>query len=188
QHPLVAIFGAAKVKDKMPILKRFLKIADTTLLGGAIVFTFMKGMGYSTGTSLVEKESLPLVEPIAEEFGQRMLFPKDFVIAESPKEGIPTSTVEFHKIPQGKMGLDIGPKTADLFIKKLEGAKTVIWNARSASQKSLRSHREPENRRIHRQQARSCKHRRRRRHRKRPGTARTRRPLQPRLDRRGSKP
>lgn len=128
QHPIVSILGAAKIKDKITLLEHFFSHTDTVLLGGGLVFTFMKALGYGVGNSLVEKESLSEADALAERFGQRMAFPKDFVVAEKAQAGVETSIVDFHKIPPTKMGLDVGPKTIAHYLKKLEGAKTVVWN------------------------------------------------------------
>lgn len=128
EHPLFGIFGAAKIADKLPLLRAFLTNADQVLLGGAIVFTFMKAQGYSVGKSLIDRESLATAAEISEESGELMLFPRDFVCAERPESGVATMVAEFHKIPAEQMGLDLGPKSVTLFTKRLAEAKTIVWN------------------------------------------------------------
>jgi 3-phosphoglycerate kinase len=131
QRPFVAILGGAKVSSKIGVIENLLDKVDTLLIGGAMVFTFSKAMGYATGDSLVEEDKVELASEImkkAEEKGKRLVFPVDFLCAAEVKEGQDVRICPAEKIDDGLLGLDIGPESLKLFRKELEGAKTVIWN------------------------------------------------------------
>jgi phosphoglycerate kinase len=130
ERPLVAILGGAKVSDKIPVIRNLLRIVDALLIGGAMAYTFLRAEGRSTGDSLVEEEQLPLSRALrrsAEERGIRMLLPVDHVVAERPEKGVPCETVE-GDIPDGRMGLDIGPRTVDAFRGEIARGRTIFWN------------------------------------------------------------
>lgn len=131
EHPVVAIFGGAKVSDKIDVIENFLGFADAVLLGGGMAFTFLKAQGKEIGNSLLEAEKVEIATGLlasAKERGVDLVLPLDVVVASELKEGIDTQTVPTDEIPSETMGLDVGPATVEVFKKKLEGAKTVIWN------------------------------------------------------------
>jgi phosphoglycerate kinase len=131
EHPVVAIFGGAKVSDKIDVIENFLGFADAVLLGGGMAFTFLKAQGKEIGNSLLEAEKLDVATGLlasAEERGVDLVLPLDVVVAPQLAEGVDTQTVPSNEIPAGTMGLDVGPATVEAFSKRLEGAKTVIWN------------------------------------------------------------
>jgi len=126
ERPCVGILGGAKVSDKIEVIENLLKFADRLLIGGAMAYTFLKSQGKPTGKSLVEEDKVELAKGLLEKAGDRILLPCDHVVAEVLEENAPCEVVE--EIPEGKMGLDIGPKTREAYAAVLRGAKTIIWN------------------------------------------------------------
>ena len=134
-RPFVCILGGAKVADKLNVIANLLTKADTLIIGGGMAYTFLKAQGYSIGTSLVDNEKLDYCREMLEKAkanGVKLLLPVDTVCAASfpnPIDGeIETVTVASTEIPEDMMGLDIGPKTRELFASEVLGAKTVVWN------------------------------------------------------------
>lgn len=131
EKPFVAILGGAKVSDKILVIDRLMEKADKILIGGAMAFTFLKAMGRSVGSSLVEDDRLDVAKDIlkkAEAKGVDFVLPVDFVVAEKFENDSPSKVVAADAMPEGYMGLDVGPETLSLFADKLKGAKTVVWN------------------------------------------------------------
>ncbi len=129
-RPLIAILGGAKVSDKIEVIRSLLERVDALLIGGAMAYTFLRAQGQETGKSLVEEDKLPLATELlklAKGRNVAMLLPSDHVVADKPDAGSPPETVK-GDIAQGKMGLDIGPETIDVFKKEIEKARTVFWN------------------------------------------------------------
>jgi phosphoglycerate kinase len=128
ERPFVAILGGAKVSDKLGVIESLLGIADSLLIGGAMGFTFFEALGYEIGDSLVEDDYLEEAKRLMEEAGERLVLPVDVVVADAMEEGAESETVAAGGIPPGKMGLDIGPETVDLFEGHISGASTIFWN------------------------------------------------------------
>lgn len=132
EKPFAVIMGGAKVSDKIGVIENLLEKADTFLIGGAMMFTFWKALGYKTGNSLVEDDKLDLAKELLEKAknkGVDFVVPVDAVIAQEMKAGVEKKVVTMEEgVPEGWMGLDIGPKTIELFKDKLKNAKTVVWN------------------------------------------------------------
>ncbi len=131
ERPFVAILGGSKVSDKLGIIENLLSVADTVIIGGAMCFTFLKAQGLSVGTSKMEESMVDEAAKImaaAEEKGVKLLIPVDVVCADMFAEGANTKTVDIDAIPDDMMGLDIGPKTCELYREEILGAKTVFWN------------------------------------------------------------
>ncbi len=128
ESPFVAILGGAKVSDKIGVIESLLEVADTLLIGGAMCFTFFKAQGYEVGGSLVEEEYLEEAEHLMEKAGDKLVLPVDVIAAEKMEEDADKETVKVNGIPDGWMGLDIGPETVEAFRGYLEEAKTVFWN------------------------------------------------------------
>ena len=128
ERPFVAILGGAKVSDKLGVIESLLGTADSLLIGGAMCFTFFKAQGYEIGNSLVEDDYLEEAKRLMEEGGDRLVLPVDVVVAEAMEEDAESETVPVDGIPAGRMGLDIGPKTVDLFSEHISGASTIFWN------------------------------------------------------------
>jgi len=126
ERPCIGILGGAKVSDKIEVIENLLKFADRLLIGGAMAYTFLKSQGKPVGKSLVEDDKLDLAKGLLEKAGDRLLLPCDHVVAEVLEENAPCEVVE--EIPEGKMGLDIGPKTREAYAEVIRGAKTIIWN------------------------------------------------------------
>ncbi|EQC45689.1 phosphoglycerate kinase [Bacteriovorax sp. Seq25_V] len=125
--PFVAIVGGAKVSDKIKIIERLLSNVTHLLIGGAMAYPFLKASGYDIGTSLCNDEDIALAKKILrEKSGHKIVLPVDHLC--SKEFGGEPQVVENRNIPEGLMGLDIGPKTLDIYKEKLSGAKTVLWN------------------------------------------------------------
>ena len=134
-RPFVAILGGAKVADKLNVINNLLEKCDTLIIGGGMAFTFLKAKGYEIGNSLVDDEKLDYCKEMmakADKLGKQLLLPIDTTIAAgfpNPIDAeIEVSVVDADKIPADKEGLDIGPKTAELYANAVKNAKTVVWN------------------------------------------------------------
>ncbi len=131
QRPVVAIIGGAKVSSKLGILKNLLRRVDKLFVGGAMAFTFIRAMGYQTGKSLVEEELLETAKDImdvAKKLEVKLYLPVDFVIGTEVSDKTSTKVVPWQEIPDGWMGLDIGPVSVSLLREILSDAQTVVWN------------------------------------------------------------
>jgi phosphoglycerate kinase len=135
ERPFVAILGGAKVADKLNVISNLLEKCDTLIIGGGMAYTFIKAKGGSIGTSLVDDEKIEYCKEMlakAEKLGKKILLPVDTAVAaEFPNPidaEITVENVDSDKIPDGKMGLDIGVKTQELFAEAVKTAKTVVWN------------------------------------------------------------
>lgn len=135
ERPFVAILGGAKVADKLNVINNLIEKCDTLIIGGGMAYTFLKAQGYEVGTSLVDDEKLDYCKDMiakAEKLGKKLLLPVDTAVAKAfpnPIDAeIETSVVDCSAIPADVMGLDIGPKTAELYAEAAKTAKTVVWN------------------------------------------------------------
>lgn len=131
KRPLVAILGGAKVSDKIGVITNLLDKCDTLIIGGGMAYTFMKSLGYEIGTSLLEEEQVENAGQMmkdAEAKGVKFLIPVDNKVGKEYDENTEAMVVDSDKIPDGWMGLDIGPKTQELFTNAIKGAGTIIWN------------------------------------------------------------
>ncbi|NCB33038.1 MAG: phosphoglycerate kinase, partial [Erysipelotrichia bacterium] len=128
KHPFVAVLGGAKVSDKIAVIENLLKIADKVIVGGGMAYTFYKAQGWNVGTSLLEEDKIDIAKSFLEKGKGKLVLPVDTVIANDFDNPTDVQTVDADKIPDGYMGLDIGPKTVELFTKELAGAHTVFWN------------------------------------------------------------
>ncbi|VWL85592.1 phosphoglycerate kinase [Oceanivirga miroungae] len=130
-RPYVAILGGAKVSDKIQIIEQLIEKADKILIGGGMMFTFLKAMGYNIGKSLLEEDRLEIAKEIIEKAkakGVKLVLPIDTVVAKEFNNDAKFETVSISEIKEDDMGLDVGAATVELFAKELEGAKTVVWN------------------------------------------------------------
>jgi len=131
KRPFVAILGGAKVSDKIAVIDSLLEKVDTLMIGGGMAYTFFKSMGYNVGKSLCEEDKLDLAQELmkkAEEKNVKLLLPIDNVIAKEIAPDTETKVIDTGDIADDWEGLDIGPKTIELFKQELKDAKTVIWN------------------------------------------------------------
>jgi len=130
ERPFVAVLGGAKVSDKIEVVQNLMKLADAMLIGGAMAYTFLKSQGKPIGKSLVEDDKLDRARDLLEEARKRnfrLLLPVDHVIAESP-DSTATKIADITSTPEGWMGLDVGPKTIELFSNEIAKARTIVWN------------------------------------------------------------
>jgi phosphoglycerate kinase len=131
QRPFVAILGGAKVSDKIGVITNLLDKVDTLIVGGGMAYTFMKAKGYCIGESICEDDKVELATSImkkAEEKGVNFLIPVDNRISDKFAEDANYQDIDSDSIPEGWMGMDIGPKTIEMFCNAVKDAKTVIWN------------------------------------------------------------
>ena len=127
ERPLVAILGGAKVSDKIAVIENLLEKADKVIIGGGMAYTFMKAQGKEIGISLCENDKVEYARELMAKAGDKLVLPVDTVVAKEFSNDAPSRVAE-NDIQADEEGLDIGPKSVELFKKTLEGAKTVIWN------------------------------------------------------------
>ncbi len=134
-RPFVAILGGAKVADKLNVISNLLEKCDTLIIGGGMAYTFAKAQGYEIGKSLLDDTKVDYCKEMIEKaakLGKKLLLPVDAVITASFPDPIDaeiaTEVVDIDKIPADKMGMDIGPKTQELYADAVKSAKTVVWN------------------------------------------------------------
>ncbi len=134
-RPFVAILGGAKVADKLKVISNLLEKCDTLIIGGGMAYTFLKAKGYEVGTSLVDNEQIDYCKEMmkkADDLGKKLILPVDAVVAKAfpnPIDAeIDVNVYGVENIPADEMGLDIGPKSAEIFAEAVKSAKTVIWN------------------------------------------------------------
>ena len=131
KRPFVAILGGAKVSDKIGVINNLIDKVDTLIIGGGMAYTFMKSLGYSIGTSICEEDKLELAKDMmakAKEKGVNFLIPEDNIAADRYAADADYKLVNSDNIPEGWMGLDIGPKTREKFAEAIKNAGTVVWN------------------------------------------------------------
>lgn len=127
ERPMVAILGGAKVSDKILVIENLLKVADKVIVGGGMCYTFAKAMGHNIGNSLVEDDRIEIAKELIAKAGDKLILPIDSIC--SDKFAVDGDIKECGEdVPDGYMGLDIGPKSVELFKEALQGAKTVVWN------------------------------------------------------------
>ncbi len=126
-RPLVAILGGSKVSSKISVIENLLKKVDKLIIGGGMAYTFFAAQGKTTGTSLLEPDFIDYAKKMIDEAGDKLVLPVDTVVTEAFDNEAPSQIVEGN-IPEGWMGLDIGPKSIELFKSVLADAKTVVWN------------------------------------------------------------
>jgi phosphoglycerate kinase len=130
-RPYVVVLGGAKISDKLAVIGNLVGKADRLLIAGGMAYTFLAAQGYRVGNSLLETEQIPQVTTVlaeAEEAGVEVVLPVDHVVADRFSADAEQQTVPGPDIPDGTMGMDIGPATRELFARKLADAKTVFWN------------------------------------------------------------
>ena len=128
ERPFVAILGGAKVSDKIGVINSLLDKADKVLIGGGMAYTFFKAMGREVGLSLLELDRVELAKEIMQKAGDKLVLPIDNVVAKEFSNDAVATIVASDAIPADQEGLDIGPKTVELFASYLKDAKTVVWN------------------------------------------------------------
>jgi phosphoglycerate kinase len=127
-RPYVVVLGGSKVSDKLAVIEALLPKVDTLLVGGGMCFTFLKAQGHPVGSSLLEEDMVDTCRDLLSRAGGRIVLPRDIVVAEKFAADAATATVAATEIPDGWLGLDIGPSTVAAFAEALSGARTVFWN------------------------------------------------------------
>lgn len=131
KRPFCAILGGAKISGKIDVINNLLDKVDTLLIGGGMAYTFYKAQGKEIGKSLLEEEKIDLAKELLNKLKDsnvKFLLPEDVVVAAEFKNESPSEVVSTDKIPSDKMGLDIGPKTVDLFTSEIQQSNTIVWN------------------------------------------------------------
>ena len=131
ERPFVAIMGGAKVGDKIPVIENLMKKVDSIIIGGGMTYTFFKAQGLEIGTSILDEDSIELSRELlakAEQAGVKILLPVDAIVTDDFDANNVIKTVAADQIPADMMGMDIGPKTIELFKAAIAEAKTVVWN------------------------------------------------------------
>lgn len=131
KRPFVAIMGGKKVSDKIEVIEKLLEKVDTLMIVGAMEYTFFKAGGYSVGASICEEDKLDLAKSLmekAKEKGVKFMLPVDTKVGKEFDKDTESKVVKTTEMPEGWIGLDIGPETVELYSKELENAKTVLWN------------------------------------------------------------
>ena len=126
--PMVAVMGGSKVSDKIGVIENLLPRIDKLLVGGAMTYTFLKAQGHSTGKSRVEADKLDEARRLLDLAGSKLVLPSDHLVSESLDASSPTTVVVGPEIPEGGIGIDIGPATIAEYARIVEGAGTVVWN------------------------------------------------------------
>ena len=128
ERPFVAILGGAKVSDKINVIENLLTTADKVIIGGGMAYTFLKAQGKEIGTSLCEEDKIEMAKEFLAKASDKLVLPVDFRVAKEFSEECDNYITDENHIPSDYMGLDIGPKSIELFKNALQGAKTVVWN------------------------------------------------------------
>lgn len=131
RRPFAAILGGAKISGKIDVIQSLKNQVDILIIGGGMVFTFAKAMGYQIGDSLLEEDRVEMAREIitaCQNSNVRLVFPCDAIVAKDIAENAETKVVEIDAIPDGWKGLDVGPKSVEIFKKELADAKTIVWN------------------------------------------------------------
>ncbi|MCI0449664.1 MAG: phosphoglycerate kinase [Chlorobi bacterium] len=127
-HPYTAILGGSKISGKIDVIKNLLTKADKILIGGGMVFTFYKAMGYEIGKSLLEEDRIGLAKELLHEAGSKLMLPVDIVASARFENDSPFEVVWGNEMPNDKIGMDIGPETIKQFRDEIVKAKTIVWN------------------------------------------------------------
>jgi phosphoglycerate kinase len=128
KHPFTAILGGSKISGKIDVIKNLLPKADKILVGGGMMFTFYRAMGYEIGGSLLEEDKINLAGELLKQARSKLVLPVDVLVVDKVENSSPSAIVDADKIPSGKIGVDIGPKTISLFKNEILKAKTIFWN------------------------------------------------------------
>jgi phosphoglycerate kinase len=128
ERPYAVVLGGSKVSDKLAVIESLAKKADSLVIGGGMCFTFLVSQGVSVGNSLLEESMIDTCRKLLDDYGDVIHVPVDIVVADEFKADSPSETVAADRIPEGKIGLDIGPGSVERFTALLSNAKTIFWN------------------------------------------------------------
>lgn len=131
ERPYAVVLGGSKVSDKLGVIEALAPKVDTLVIGGGMAFTFLVAQGYSVGSSLLQEDQVDVCKDLLERFGDVIHLPVDVVVADSFSADAEAKTVASSEIPDGWMGLDIGPESVKRFAAVLSGARTIFWNGPS---------------------------------------------------------
>jgi phosphoglycerate kinase len=126
--PYIAILGGSKISGKIDVIHNLLPKADKILIGGGMIFTFYKAMGYEIGKSLLEEDKVELAKSLLDEAGDKIILPVDIIAVDKFENEASSQVVSADMIPADKIGMDIGPETIIKFRNEILAAKTVVWN------------------------------------------------------------
>lgn len=127
-RPYAVVLGGSKVSDKLGVIESLAPKADTLVIGGGMCFTFLKAKGYEVGTSLLEEDMVDTCKDLLDKYGDVISLPTDIVVADKFDKDAKSQTVDADAIPEGWMGLDVGPKSVEKFAGRLNEAKSIFWN------------------------------------------------------------
>ena len=127
-RPYAVVLGGSKVSDKLGVIESLAPKADTLVIGGGMCFTFLKAQGYEVGTSLLEEDMVDTCKELLKKYGDVIALPVDIVVADKFAKDANAKTVAANEIPDGWMGLDVGPKSVEKFAGRLAEAKAIFWN------------------------------------------------------------
>lgn len=127
-HPYIVILGGSKVSDKIGVISNLIKKADKIMIGGGMVFTFLKALGYEIGKSILDSENIDFCKNILEKYLEKIILPVDVKISKNIENTEESKIVDISNIGSNEMGLDIGPKSIQLFQRHLKNASIVVWN------------------------------------------------------------
>ena len=128
KHPFIVVLGGAKVADKIGVIENLVKKADKILIGGGMAFTFLKAEGYEIGTSLLDEENIEFCKKMVIDYPSKIVLPVDVAVTTEYSENEEYKVKDISDLEYNEMGLDIGPKTQELFEKYLKDAKVAVWN------------------------------------------------------------
>lgn len=128
EHPFVVILGGSKVSDKIGVIENLVKKADKIMIGGGMAYTFLKAKGIDIGKSILDEESIDFCKKVLSEHGDKIVLPVDNVVTKEFSDEVPFRTIGMGEFLPDEMGMDIGPKTVELFSSVLDTAKIVFWN------------------------------------------------------------
>ena len=128
EHPFVVILGGSKVSDKIGVIENLVKKADKIMIGGGMAYTFLKAKGLDIGKSILDEESIDFCKKVLAEHPDKIVLPVDNVVTKEFSDEVPFRTVDLSEMLPDEMGMDIGPKTVELFSSVLDTAKIVFWN------------------------------------------------------------
>lgn len=132
ERPVTAIIGGAKITGKIELIENFTKFADTIIVGGGMVYTFLKAQGFGIGNSILDENSIETAKKIVKKIGNEasvnFLLPIDSIVTDKIEKGALVEVCENERLPDGKIGVDIGPLTIKIFSQAIESSKTIIWN------------------------------------------------------------
>jgi len=130
-HPFTAVIGGAKISGKIDVIRNLMTKCDTIILGGGMMYTFFKAMGYEIGKSIVEEDKIELAKELLQEAKSnnvKLLLPVDVVVSDAFSDSANSKTVKFNEMPKDWMGMDIGEETQRIFIDEITKSKTIFWN------------------------------------------------------------